>query len=143
MASVLYGGCYQRRNNSESMDGSKSQRGAASENIVCKQADPTLPVAPQQASRASSMTTLSPFDLLSSARNLAADAPVIPEPTMTTSASFGKATLVRCPSRNSEGSLCQKEAEDFSEGRLAMLADNSYLVLILFIASFSLPSLSI
>jgi len=85
------------------------------------QAVPTLPVAPQHASRASNMTILNSFALSSSAKNLAADAPVIPEPTITMSASDGKSTVVRWPSRKSEGSLCQKEAVEFAVGRLAML----------------------
>ena len=67
------------------------------------------------------MTTLNPFALSSSAKNLAADAPVMPEPTMTTSASSGKVPDVRWPRRKSDGSLCQKEADDLGVGRLAML----------------------
>lgn len=58
----------------------------------------------------------------SSDRNRAADAPVMPEPTMTTSAVGGRFGVVRCPRRNSDGSLCQNEAVDFSEGRPAMLS---------------------
>lgn len=81
----------------------------------------TLPVAPQHASLASSMTTPKPAALPSSARNLAADAPVIPDPTTTTSAADGSAAVVRCPSRNGDGSLCQKEAVEFSVGRPALL----------------------
>ena len=67
------------------------------------------------------MTTLNPVALSSSAKNLAADAPVIPEPIMTTSDSSGKVLDVRWPSRKFEGSLCQKEADDSGVGRLAML----------------------
>ena len=60
--------------------------------------------------------------LASSAKNRAADAPVIPEPTMTISADGGRFGVVRCPRRNSDGSLCQNEAVDFSEGRPAILS---------------------
>ena len=60
--------------------------------------------------------------LASSAKNRAADAPVIPEPTMTISAVGGRFGVVRCPRRNSDGSLCQNEAVDFSEGRPAILS---------------------
>ena len=80
----------------------------------------TLPVAHQHASRASSITKLRPFALASSARNLAADAPVIPDPTITMSASVGRFEVVRWPIRNSEGSLCQNEFVDFGVGRLAI-----------------------
>ena len=82
----------------------------------------TLPVAPQHASRASSITMLKSLARASSARNRAADAPVMPEPTTTTSAVGGRFGVVRCPRRNSDGSLCQNEAVDFSEGRPAMLS---------------------
>lgn len=61
---------------------------------------------------------LNPFVLSSSAKNLAAEAPVIPEPTITTSASDGSLSVVRWPSRNFEGSLCQNEAVDSGVGRL-------------------------
>ena len=80
----------------------------------------TLPVAHQHASRASSITILIPFALASSATNLAADVPVIPDPTITMSASFGRSGVVRWPMRNSEGSLCQNEFVDFGVGRLAI-----------------------
>lgn len=80
----------------------------------------TLPVAHQHASRASSITIVNPFALVSSAKNLAADAPVIPEPTMMMSASVGRSGVVRWPRRNSEGSLCQNEAVESGVGRLAM-----------------------
>lgn len=73
----------------------------------------TLPVAHQHASRASSITTLNLLALASSAKNLAADAPVIPEPTMTMSASVGRSGVVRWPRRKWEGSLCQNEAVEF------------------------------
>ena len=82
---------------------------------------PTLPVAHQHASLASSITTLNPFALSSSARYLAAEAPVMPEPTMTTSASEGRCGVVRWPRRNLEGSLCQNEDVDSVVGKLAML----------------------
>jgi len=84
-------------------------------------AEPTLPVAPQHASRASNITILKFRARSSSAKNRAADAPVIPEPTITMSASDGNSTVVRCPSRRSEGSLCQKEAVESRVGRLAIL----------------------
>ena len=80
----------------------------------------TLPVAHQHASRASSITIPSPLALISSARNLAADAPVMPEPIMTISASLGRLEVVRWPRRNWEGSLCQNEAVDSVVGRLAI-----------------------
>lgn len=80
----------------------------------------TLPVAHQHASRASSIMILNPFALTSSAKTLAADAPVIPEPTMIMSASVGRSEVVRWPRRNLEGSLCQNEAVESGVGRLAM-----------------------
>ena len=83
----------------------------------------TLPVAHQHASLASSMTTLNPFALSSSARYLAAEAPVMPEPTMTTSASEGRSGVVRWPRRNLEGSLCQNEDVDSVVGKLAMFSE--------------------
>ena len=69
---------------------------------------------------------LRPFALASSAKNLAAEAPVMPEPTMTMSALSGSSEVVRWPKRNEDGSLCQKEAVDVGVGRLAMF---DYLVL--------------
>ena len=80
----------------------------------------TLPVAHQHASLASSITTLNPFALSSSAKYLAAEAPVMPEPTITTSASEGRCGVVRWPRRKSEGSLCQNEDVDSVVGKLAM-----------------------
>jgi hypothetical protein len=62
---------------------------------------------------------LLPLALSSSARYRAALAPVMPDPTMTMSASAGSASVVRWPSRNSLGSLCQKELEDVGVGRVA------------------------
>lgn len=82
----------------------------------------TLPVAHQHASLASSITILNPFVLSSSARYLAAEAPVMPEPTMTMSASEGRSGVVRWPRRNSEGSLCQNEDVDSVVGKLAMFS---------------------
>ena len=76
----------------------------------------TLPVAPQHASLASRSTTLFPLALSSSARYLAADVPVMPLPTMTISASAGSSSVVRCPIKNSLGSLCQKELLDAGVG---------------------------
>jgi len=69
------------------------------------------------------MTTFIPRALSSSARNRAAEAPVIPDPTTTTSAVGGNSGVVRWPSRNFEGSLCQNEAVDFSLGRPALLLE--------------------
>jgi hypothetical protein len=80
----------------------------------------TLPVAPQQASRASNSTMLFPFALSSAARYRAAELPVIPLPTMTISASDGRSSVVRWPSKNSFGSLCQNEAVDLGVGRVAL-----------------------
>lgn len=79
----------------------------------------TRPVAHQHASLASSTTILFPFALASSLRNLAADVPVMPVPTITISASEGSFSVVRCPSKNSFGSLCQKEFVDVGVGREA------------------------
>lgn len=85
-----------------------------------KSAQHTRPVAHQHASRASSITTFNSLALASSAKKLAADVPVMPEPTMTMSASVGRTSVVRWPRRNSEGSLCQKEAVESDVGKLAM-----------------------
>jgi hypothetical protein len=79
----------------------------------------TLPVAHQHASLASSTTMLFPFALSSSLRYRAAEVPVIPVPTTTMSASAGSSSVVRCPSKNSLGSLCQNEFEDVGVGREA------------------------
>jgi hypothetical protein len=62
---------------------------------------------------------LFPSALLSSLRNLATDVPVIPVPTMTMSASAGSSSVVRCPSKNSFGSLCQNESVEVGVGREA------------------------
>ena len=43
----------------------------------------------------------------------------MPLPTITMSASAGSCSVVRCPSKNSLGSLCQKELLDFGVGRVA------------------------
>ena len=80
----------------------------------------TLPVAPQQASLASSITTLLCLALSSSNKYLATAAPLIPEPIITTSASAGRVEVVRWPSRTWEGSLCQNEAVECLEGKAAM-----------------------
>lgn len=85
----------------------------------------TRPVAHQHASLASSTTMLFPFALSSSLKNLATDVPVIPVPTQTMSASAGSSSVVRCPSKNLFGSLCQKELVDVavgSEARLCLIA---------------------
>lgn len=79
----------------------------------------TLPVAHQHASLASSTTMLFPFALSSSLRNLAADVPVMPVPTITISASAGNSSVVRCPSRNSFGSVCQNELDEVGVGKEA------------------------
>lgn len=78
----------------------------------------TLPVAHQHASLASRTTMLLPFALASSVRYLAADVPVIPVPTTTMSASAGSSSVVRCPSKNLFGSLCQNEFVDVGVGRV-------------------------
>lgn len=62
---------------------------------------------------------LFPLALSSSARYLAADVPVMPLPTMHMSASAGSCSVVRCPIKNSLGSLCQKELLDFGVGSVA------------------------
>ena len=80
-------------------------------------------MAHQHASRASSITILSAFALGSSAKNLAADAPVIPDPTIIMSASVGRSGVVRWPRRYLEGSECQNEAVDSADGKLAMPTD--------------------
>jgi hypothetical protein len=90
----------------------------------------TLPVAHQQASRASSTTMLFPFALSSSLRNRAADVPVMPVPTITISASDGSSSVVRWPSKNLFGSLCQNEFEDVGVGSVAracfIVSDSGY-----------------
>jgi hypothetical protein len=94
---------------------------------------PTLPVAPQQASLASSISTLwmSPWPWLwpwpwaspdvstSSApsRRHAAKVPAMPLPTTTTSATFGSSSVVRWPRRRLDGSLCQYEDVEVGVGR--------------------------
>jgi hypothetical protein len=77
----------------------------------------TLPVAPQQASLASSITTLFPLARSSSAKKRAMDDPVKPLPTITTSAVEGKSGVVRWPSRKVDGSECQKEDVEEGVGR--------------------------
>lgn len=79
----------------------------------------TRPVAPQQASRASSMTTLTSLLLSSSRRCNAADAPEMPLPMITMSALRGRDGVVRWPRRTFEGSLCQKDLVELGVGRLA------------------------
>lgn len=59
-----------------------------------------------------------PFALPSSIKNLAADVPVIPLPTIMMSASEGSSAVVRCPKRNSFGSVCQKELLDSGVGNV-------------------------
>lgn len=43
----------------------------------------------------------------------------MPLPTMTISASAGRSSVVRCPMRNSFGSLCQKEFVEVGVGSVA------------------------
>lgn len=79
----------------------------------------TLPVAPQQASLASSITTFQ-FPC-SSLRYLAALTPVIPLPIITTSAYSGSSSVVLWPNRNLEGSECQNDLLGFGTGNGAGL----------------------
>lgn len=79
----------------------------------------TRPVAPQHASRASSITMLFPFERSSWARYRAMEAPVMPLPMITISASLGSSRVVLWPRRNSLGSLCQKDLLDSLVGRVA------------------------
>lgn len=65
----------------------------------------TRPVAPQHASRDSSITT--PIPPVTNSR--AANVPVIPLPTTTTSAVDGRSSEVRWPSNFLDGSRCQYE----------------------------------
>ena len=81
------------------------------------------PVAPQQASLASSKTTLRPLARSSSARKRAADVPVMPLPIITTSASAGRSSVVRWPRRNWFGSLCQKDLVELGTGSPAGLCE--------------------
>jgi hypothetical protein len=62
---------------------------------------------------------LFPFALASSLKYLAADVPVMPVPTITISASEGSSSVVRCPSKNSFGSVCQNEFDEVGVGREA------------------------
>lgn len=78
----------------------------------------TLPVAPQHASLASSMTTLRLF-LVASLESLSLDwrfnkcqaalAPVIPLPMTATSTQLGMSLVVRWAVRRGDGLQCQKE----------------------------------
>lgn len=83
----------------------------------------TRPVAPQHASRASSMSTSVPSHPvlrageLSLRRWCATLVPVIPEPMTTTSAEAGSSRVVRCAVRSGEGSECQKDLLGASLGR--------------------------
>jgi hypothetical protein len=81
---------------------------------------PTLPVAPQHASRASNITTVLLLHLpssLASCRYLTILEPVIPLPTITISASVGSFSVVRWPSKTLDGSLCQKDFDELGTGR--------------------------
>lgn len=62
---------------------------------------------------------LFPFALSSSLKNRAADVPVMPVPTITISALEGSSSVVRWPSKNLFGSLCQNEFDDVGVGRVA------------------------
>lgn len=75
----------------------------------------TRPVAPQQASLASSKSTVFP----PCTSSCAAKVPVIPLPTTTTSAELGKLSVVRWPSSVSAGSLCQNDLVLSGVGRPA------------------------
>jgi len=59
-----------------------------------------------------------PFARSSSAKKRAIEEPVMPLPTITISAIDGRSYVVRCPRRNSDGSLCQNEAVEFGLGKL-------------------------
>ncbi len=84
----------------------------------------TRPVAPQQASRASSIRTWLPCPTPSSPSKVqAAKAPAIPEPMITISAPAGRYFVVRCPKRVFEGSECQKEEVEFGVGRVARFVE--------------------
>lgn len=84
----------------------------------------TLPVAPQHASLASSMTTSgrwpnefvlappSPFRICRAMLE-----PDIPLPIITTSAVAGNSLVDRWPRSSGDGSVCQKESVDFGVGR--------------------------
>lgn len=77
----------------------------------------TRPVAPQQASRASSTTIFKSFARASSLRNLATETPDIPVPMIAISAELGSSAVVLWPNRNFDGSLCQKDAVGLALGR--------------------------
>lgn len=77
----------------------------------------TLPVAPQQASLASSMTTLISREAISSAICCAINAPDMPLPIITISAVVGNSLVVRWPKRNFEGSQCQKDLVGCRDGK--------------------------
>ncbi|MAD85433.1 MAG: hypothetical protein CL912_20930 [Deltaproteobacteria bacterium] len=79
----------------------------------------TRPVAPQHASLASNITTFKFFPASSSRKKWAAEVPDSPLPTITRSASVGKDSVVRYPSRILEGWLCQNEFVELGVGRLA------------------------
>ena len=73
----------------------------------------TRPVAPQQASRASSISTDS---LKSSLKYRAALAPVIPLPIITVLAYGGNSGVDRCPKRKLSGSECQNDLVELGVG---------------------------
>lgn len=96
---------------SESDEASTSVRRIRGQSIAL-----TRPVAPQQASLASSITTLSrlEFPFL---RKWAAKEPVIPLPTTTISAVAGSSSVVLWPYSFLDGCLCQYECVDLGVGR--------------------------
>ena len=77
----------------------------------------TRPVAPEQISRASRTTTLL-IPLASS--SLAANTPVMPEPTTTTSARGGRDGVVRWFASGVGWVVCQKEQVGCGTGRVGM-----------------------
>lgn len=82
----------------------------------------TRPVAPQHASLASSMSTLftiPPPPESSSSNSLAAKAPEIPDPIMTTCAKVGREGVVRWCWRKGVGFRSQYDFVDSLDGRLA------------------------
>jgi len=66
---------------------------------------------------------LFPLALSSSARNLAAEEPVIPDPTMTISALEGSSGVVLWPRSTFDGSLCQNDLLELGTGSPALSLD--------------------
>ena len=97
----------------------------------------TRPVAPEHASLASNITTLpsNPFPSCSSTpflRKCAAKAPVMPLPTITTSASLGSSSVDLCPFSlgDNSSSLNQYDVVGFAEGRPALPFSSSLLMVL-------------